>query len=448
MRFQQITKRIQQTMAYPFQLKILNRGLIAVTLALALSLAGCDILEVNNPNSLVEEDLENPVAAGSIANGAEATLVEALGQLLGPYSTATDELTWIGTRDGWQQLDQGEVSPPLNEFTDASFLAVSQARWTADEAIRRLQEFQSNGTLQDKTDLVRSYFYGAVIYTSIADSYDNFVFSDREESAPAKGEQNMNKLYDTAIGYINSALDLTGSGTGNWEARLLALRARTKFSRSVWNRLNPDVDTNNPLVEDSEAAQDASDALALISQNDWRYQLEVTPETAENDMAFQVNDRLELRIGDAYIQPTPDGTRVDSVSLTDPIDEKPAPKLVSTVNEFVDANLYADYTLLSERELRLIIAEDALAGDDTGTFETQINQIRALDGLSDYTGQIPAIDMLEHSRRVNLFLQGRRLADLYRFGSSSPEWAPNRDEPGTFFPITITEIRANPNIDF
>ncbi|MDZ7694359.1 MAG: hypothetical protein U5K69_25090 [Balneolaceae bacterium] len=56
--------------------------------------------------------------------------------------------------------------------------------------------------------------------------------------------------------------------------------------------------------------------------------------------------------------------------------------------------------------------------------------------------------MLEHSRRVNLFLQGRRLADHYRFGSSSPEWAPNQDEAGTFFPITITEIRANPNIDF
>ncbi|MDZ7694358.1 MAG: hypothetical protein U5K69_25085 [Balneolaceae bacterium] len=321
MRFQRITKRIQRTMLYPFKTKILQIGLIALTLTLGLSLAGCDVLQVNNPNSLVEEDLENPVAAGSIANGAEATLVEALGQLLGPYSTATDELTWIGTRDGWQQLDQGEVSEPLNEFTDASFLAVSEARWTADEAIRRLEDFQSNGTLQDKTHLIRSYFYGAVIYATIADSYDNFVFSDREEAAPAKGEQNMNELYDTAIGYINSALDLTGSGTGNWEVRLLALRARTKFSRSVWNKLNPDVEADNPLVENSDAAQDASDALALINQNDWRFQLEVTPETAGNDMAFQVNDRLELRIGDAYVEPTSDGTRVDSVSLLDPIDE-------------------------------------------------------------------------------------------------------------------------------
>ncbi|MFH5833067.1 hypothetical protein [Halalkalibaculum sp. DA384] len=433
-------------MFYPF--KKLNNGLLASALLLGLLFTGCDILQVNNPNSLVEEDLANPVAASSIANGAEATLVEGLGQILAPYSTATDELTWIGTRDGWQQLDQGRVSEPVNEFTDASFLALSEARWTADEAIRRLEEFRSNGTLQDKTSLIRSYFYGAVVYITIADSYDNFVFSDREEAAPAKGEENMDQLYDTAVGYLNSGLELTGSNTGNWEARLLAVRARAKFSQSLWNKLNPDTDTGNPLVENSEASQDASAALALLGQNDWRYQLEVTPETAENDLAYQVNDRLELRIGNAYAVPTEDGTRVDSVSLRDPIDDIAAPALVSAVNEFVSANLYANYTLISERELRLIIAEDALAGNDTNTFEDQINEIRSLDQLSEYTGQIPPVELLEHSRRVNLFLQGRRLADHYRFGSDSPEWGANRDEPGTFFPITITEIRANPNISF
>lgn len=430
-----------------YSLTKFNNGLLVLTLLIGLIFTGCDILEVNNPNSLVEEDLDNPVAASSIANGAEASLVEGLGQLLGPYSTATDELTWIGTRDGWQQLDQGEISEPVNEFTDASFLAISEARWTADEAIKRLEQFKSDGTLQDKTSLIRSYFYGAVTYITIADSYDNFVFSDRDDAAPAKGEENMVQLYDTAIGYLNSGLDLTGSNTGNWDARLLALRARAKYSKTLWNKLNPGVNTDNPLVQNSEAAQDAASALSLITQNDWRYQLEVTPETAENDLAFQVNDRLELRIGDAYVEPTADG-RVDSVSLKDPIDDVAAPALVTAVNEFVDADLYADYTLLSERELHLIIAEDALANNDTNAFEEQINEIRSLDQLSDYSGQIPAIEMLEHSRRVNLFLQGRRLADHYRFGSDSPEWSANRDEAGTFFPITITEIRANPNINF
>lgn len=423
-----------------------NTKLLAIFLVFGLYLTGCDILEVNNPNSLVEKDLSNPIAATSLANGAEATLSEALGELLGPYSTATDELTWIGTRDGWQQLDQGEVSEPLNEFTDASFLSIAQARWTSDQAIIRLEEFRSQGTLRNKESLIRSYFYGAAVYTTIANSYDNFVFSDREDASPPKGEQNMGDLYDKAISYLNSALKLAGSDYEKWRGRLLAFRARTKYSKSLWNKLNPDIARNSPLVQNSGAAQDASAALAQLSR-DWRFQIEVTPETIQNDMAFQVNERLELRIGDAYIEPTADGTQVDSVSLKDPIDDIAAPALVTAVNEFVNAGLYADYTLVSARELHLIVAEDALTRNDNSTFENQINAVRSLDGLSDYTGQIAAVDILKHSRRVNLFLQGRRLADLYRFGMTSPEWSANRDEPGTFFPITITEIRANPHID-
>jgi hypothetical protein len=94
----------------------------------------------------------------------------------------------------------------------------------------------------------------------------------------------------------------------------------------------------------------------------------------------------------------------------------------------------------------LILAEAALAGNGNLDFETQINNLRALDELPSYTGQVDAQDLLEQSREVNLFLQGRRLADHYRFGDPAAQWGGNRDDPGTFFPITLTEIRANPNL--
>jgi hypothetical protein len=38
---------------------------------------------------------------------------------------------------------------------------------------------------------------------------------------------------------------------------------------------------------------------------------------------------------------------------------------------------------------------------------------------------------------------------MYRFGVSSPQWQPSSDAvrtPGTFIPLTNTEIRANPNL--
>lgn len=426
----------------------LKKGFLSTLIAIGLGLSGCDMLKVNNPNSLVEGDLDNPAAASSIANGAEAIVTDALGSLLAPYSTATDELTWIGTRDAWEQLDQGEVDDPINEFADGAFRSVSEARWTADNAILRLERFREEGTLNSTLPLLRSYVYGAIIYLSIADAFDDFVISDRRDASPPIGEGNMQQLHDTAIGYLNNGLALADDGS-EWEIRLLALRARARYSKALWEKLNPDVNTTDPRVQSTEAAEDARDALDIIgSGNDWNYQLETTPDTPSNSMAYQVNERLELRFGDAYIQPTEDGTKVDSVRLEDPIDGVPAPYLVTTINEFVEENQYADVTVASARELHLIIAEDALARSVDQDFEDAINALRSLDELSDYTGQIPALDLLKHSRRVNLFIQGRRLADLYRFEEDSPEWTSNRVTGGAFFPITATEIRANPNIDF
>ncbi len=75
--------------------------------------------------------------------------------------------------------------------------------------------------------------------------------------------------------------------------------------------------------------------------------------------------------------------------------------------------------------------------------------MRTLDGMTAYTGQVPAQDMLLHERRVNLYLQGLRLHDHYRFGIQSNNWLPNSEAvttPGTMLPITRTEILSNPNI--
>lgn len=420
----------------------------AVFLTLLLVISGCDLLDVNNPNSLVEEDLENPASASALANGAEASVTEALGEALGPYSTATDELTWVGTLDAWQQLDQGEVSDPQNQFVDEAFNQLAEARWTTDQAIRRLQKFKEGGKLQNTTALIRAYFYGAVAYTSIGELFDNFVISEKGDAAPPVGESSMQQLFDEALDYIENARNLTSkAGAAKWETRLLALKARVLFSRGLWHKLNPAVDTNKPLVSSEKAADAARSALDRIgAENDWNYQLAVTTRTEDNDMAYSVNQRLELRFGDQYIEPTADH-KVDSVTLQDPIDKITYPYLHTVINEFTAAEQYADIPLLSTRELHLIIAEHALANENDQLFEEHINTVRQFSQLSDYEDQLPAVEILKHERRVNLFLQGRRLADLYRFQETAPTWVSSRVESGTFFPITITEIRSNPNVD-
>ena len=99
--------------------------------------------------------------------------------------------------------------------------------------------------------------------------------------------------------------------------------------------------------------------------------------------------------------------------------------------------------------MHLIMAEAALAGNGGADFTTAINALRALDGLTAFSGQVNEGDLLTHHRRTDLYLQGKRLADHYRFGTASREWlagTPALAAPGTFFPIPSNECQANPNI--
>ena len=424
------------------------KGIIPLLIIVIINLSACDLLDVDNPNSLIEEDLNNPAAAPAIANGAEATLTRALGNLLAPYSTVTDELTWIGTRDAWLQLNQGYTLDPLNEFVDDAYSSLNEARWTADNAIGILEGFLQDGSLADNTALVRSYLYGAVVYLTVVDTFDNFVISDRQEPGFPIGRQNLHRLIDTAVDYLNRGIELAADES-DWENRLLAVRARAHYSKALWEKLKPIVNLQNPLVANQRAADDAREVLRRIgNENDWRFELIVNSTTAGNSMAFQVNERLELRIGNAFVQPTSDNTRADFVTLQDPLDHIPAPNLVKEIEAFVASNQYANIPLISARELHLIIAEHEAAIGNTSGFSEAINTLRAIDDLSGYNGQIPETELIEYSRKVNLFLQGRRLADLYRFGKTSPQWNLSRVTSGAFFPITNSEITSNPNVNF
>ena len=428
-----------------------------ILIASIIMFLGCS-LDANNPNNLLEEQL-GVSAFTPMVNGLEGVTVRAYGNILAPYSVASDEMIWIGSRDAWQQLNFGNVDNINNEFVDAAFFYVAEARYWADDVIARGEEFSTSNafTSKNRTDLARAYWYGAVTYIFIADMFDDFVIgSAKTEAAPAVGASNMGSLYDIAIGYLNKALALNAGLT----SELKATKARAEFSKGIWAKVNP-VNTSAPLVSAASAAALAAEALAALG-DDFSVTLDTSgsaPDTVGGlDIAGEVNDRLEMRLSDTYVISSDakrpdaytDGNPATTISLLDPIDNIPDPALYKNVANFTIAQLYPKYPIVSGREMHLIIAENALANGDNTTFTAHINKIRALDGLSDYSGQIDAKEMLEHSRRVNLFLQGRRIADHYRFASPSEYWintSPAITSPGSFFPITISEIQANENIN-
>lgn len=431
---------------------------------LAVGIGACDLLEVENPNTLEESNLENPTSAAPMVGGLQSTVTRAVGYIYAPYSTASDELIWVGTRDAWLDLSRGFLGSPLNEFTDLAFTFVAEAEWTAREFVGRLEGFQEEGTLPDEQLLARGYLYGAIIKTTVGDMFSNWAFSDQREAGEPIGEENMTQLYDQALTWVNNGLELDS----DYGTELQAMKARILFSRSVWSKVHPagNVNTSDPLVSNQAAADAAQAALDMMDSEDFVYELPVTSNgDFESYVAFQVNQRQELAPDSTvYVKAeSSDGKVVDSTTYEDPVDEVPHPytRRVITNKYPGQGTQFKNITIVSAREMHLIIAEVALANGDTGpgsTFRTQINALRDLDGLSDYDGPsnegVSRIDLLEDSRQANLYLQGRRLTDMYRFDEPSPGtdqgWEQGSDAiqtPGTFLPLTNTEIRSNPNID-
>lgn len=424
----------------------------AVLVAIGIATGCGGIFDVDNPNDLGQEDLEQPSASTALVNGAEATVARGLNDIVLAISVASDELTWRGTYDAGRELDEGFLTNPVNEFTNAeAWGTFSEGRFMADEAVRLMEGWQAEGMLPDPRHLVRAYLYSAIAYTAAADYWDEFVISDRKEASPPIAATDMVRLYDAAIERLTKGLDLARSiGDRNLEAATQAMRARVHFSKAVWEKLNPPGQTPaDPLVASTQAADDAEAALAMVDP-DWKYQFEYGATTIGSQLGSWINSRQEFRIDTIYGVPNDAGTRITAVALRDPIDGVPDAALNTLITEFGafsnTTQLYPPFTVVSARELRLIAAEVALAGGDEATAAAHINAVRALDHRTAYSGQLPILELLIHERQVNLFLQGRRLADMYRFGITDARWHATSDartRPGTFFPIADDEIKSN-----
>jgi hypothetical protein len=428
---------------------------------LALGAAGCSLFDtdVTNPNAVSEDALDAASSAPPLVNGLAASVARAMTGINGPYAVGSDELQWSGSREHWGLLDAGDVSWPLNEYIDTGFPYVSEARWLSNYTIEKLEGFDKAGTLRDRSGLVRSYIYGAIIYITIGDMFDDFVLaSDRTAPAAPVGAENMAVMYDSAVAFLDRALPIaTALNNNTLRGQVLGLRARAKHAKAVWGILKPARTLPaSPYVNNPGANADATAALALMSGNYMYKLLPVTGATASISMASEMNSRQEIRAGDVYINPDPArpttvAAGVAGIKLRDPVTNQPDPVLLKAIDECcrVASTTLTPFTVVSAKEMQLILAEAALATGNTGEFATRINAARTLEALPPWDGATPAArEMLIHSRQVNLFLQGRRLHDMYRFGIKDAKWLPANiaSKKACFVPIPAIERRTNPEV--
>jgi hypothetical protein len=276
---------------------------------------------------------------------------------------------------------------------------------------------------------------------------EDYAPSDRSTAGPPIGAENMSSLYDRAVEYATTGLALAPSADKTRD--LLASRARAHHGHAVREKVFPATDTTGGgLVHDPNATQDALAALAL-DEGDWAFAFPFESGVVESRTSAEYP--FNLLLGRRYAVSTPAG-QVLEVTLLDPIDGVPDPWLEEFILAFASppGGDRDNLTLpaLSAKEMRLIVAESALARGDTVLFAEQINATRAYRGVSPWTPgtEVEARDMLIYERQSQLFLRGRRWLDLYRFGIRSDSWESGSTAattPGTLFPIPQSEVDSN-----
>lgn len=425
-------------------------GVVGVLLASACG----SLLDVTNPNNVNAEALKEPASAAAQANGTLAALTRGAVQLVGHAEIASDNFIWSGSLDGVDRLSRGEVRDPYNEFLEDAFNGMTPARFMAARTIKQLEEFKTAGTLIDPTQLALANLYGAITYDYLANHFDNFVIaSNQREAGDAVGPEKMVTLYDSVEAATTRALASVPTANTTLKGQTLAVRARAKFDRAIWRKLNPSGRTPaQPLVDDQGAVDDALAALPLLG-SDSRLRLEVQVGMGWGNCFLPscTNSRREV-IFNPSLASYNYTTKVMTVALKDPITGQPDPVVGQLLTEFVNGSTMSPLTVTGSRDMLLIVAEVALARGDTSEFTSRVNQLRALNALPSWTGaagQPTALDILIHERRVNTVMQGRRLNDMYRFGLVSPSWGATADAricPGSLFPITNGERMSNAKV--
>jgi hypothetical protein len=437
-----------------------------VSLLAAAAFAACGILdtEVENPNVVVQEDVEKPAAASALVGGALLFVTEGMGQLAAAHATVSDEATWRGSFDVIGAFDRGELQHNDNLYSTAGYTELTQGRWLADESVRILTEHDANGDLSDRSLLATAYWLAGLAKTTGAEVFEAFAKSDRRD---AGGVVDRNSLFDEGIGDLGQAVSVAQSASADGLATAaMAYQARAYWARALHQVCSSAGCSNPPLINDSQANNMAATVLAAVGE-DWQHVLQFSATTEDSRIGFEINSRREIVIENHIIQqssdlrqscwPGGDACSTDGIQLMDPIDDIQDPALQREAWTFLGSFIYPDFVGVSARELRLILAEAALAGGDMNTFATHINAVRGLEAsLTAFDAGNPAHtaiaeDLLIHMRQVNLFLQlNRRLMDMYRFDIAGPEWLPGNlavTAPGTVLPLGDLECDSNPEVD-
>ncbi|GMV04973.1 MAG: hypothetical protein AMXMBFR53_12530 [Gemmatimonadota bacterium] len=398
----------------------------------ALALGACS-MDVDNPTMIQDEDLNTvasieALAAGVAGDFAEAMIVPGGGGLITAGAMLTDELVHVGTWIGLRGLSDGFSQDDWVE-SQSRWAEPSQARWVAEDAIERLgQVFAENDIDPNSRPEIPSVTMWA--------GFANKALGDHFCEAVIDGGPSMahTEFYERAETHFTNAIQLAGAaGESDIQLAAYAGRAHTRMQLGDW-------------------AGAVSDAAKIST--DWVYWMYFNQTAGvSNDMYWWGYLRDEtsvwgtpfMTLGENLTTPNGGDPRVQfDVAMTaggEVQDGGDGRRPFYRQRKFRSYN--DEIALTKGTEMRLIEAEAALQSGDVTTAVAKINAVRAYHNANGKNLPLVSASNVEQAwtllmaeRGIELWLEGKRLADLRRWAKSRSGNVP--------FSVVREEARGQP----
>ena len=413
-------------------LSLPRRLMALMTIAGAATIGACD-LDVDNPTMIQDEDLTTPeavtaLAAGAAGDFAQAMIVPGGGGLINAGAMLSDELSHVGTWIGLRGLSDGQSKDDWVE-SQSRWAEPAQARWVAEDAIVRLSTiFEEMGENPEVQPEVASVTMWA--------GYANKALGDHFCVAVIDGGgiQPVSVFYTRAEGHFTTAITRAGSaGEPDLVTASYAGRAHTRMMLLDWSGAASDA---GQVPTDFVYDMVFNDGDGVSNQMYWWGYLR--DETSVWGTPFETlgDDETAGIPGDPRV---PFNYIVEDGNVQDGGDAR---------RPFYRQRKFTSYddeiALTKGTEMRLIEAEAALMSGDFATAVTKINEVRTYNN-SEFNYTLPMVaaatldeawTLLMTERGLELWLEGKRLADLRR-------WAQTRSG-NVPFSVVREEARGQP----
>jgi starch-binding outer membrane protein, SusD/RagB family len=425
----------------------------ALLIAGMFMLAACD-LGVENPGQIDDGDLDSPAAITPLVNGVKgdfgyATTIPGGGGLYTVSGVLTDELVHVGS---WIPIRLASFGVSINSEPEnqSRWGYAQRARWVAEDAIRRISDIVEDPSSNADVGMVTLYA-----------GFSNRVMGDTFCEAVIDGGplEPHTTFSERAVEFFTDAINIA-QNVGDAEMLTAAYggRAQAHMMLGNWNEALSDAD-NVPTefifnqVHSDNASREHNGVHNWTTRGDNGDQMSVwgTP-FAEwgTDLSGENTTEGDPRVS-YEVQLDGDGNMI-----TNQLDRP-----LWYAFRFESRN--SPIPIVKGTEMRLIEAEAALElNSDVDEAVTLINEVRDLHGLDPYDptdfNLDSAWELLMKEKGIELWLEGRRIADLRRW-ADSPGMVPfevvreDNENPlpvleveAMCLEVSSNEIDSNPNI--